>query len=311
MVQATIGLVGLGLIGGSLGLDLRAQGYPVLGVARQGATAELARDRGAADAASTELSLLAAADIIFICTPIPAIAPTVAALVPHLKPTAILTDVGSVKQPVLAAVAPLWANFVGGHPMAGTAAQGIAAAQRHLFADAPYVLTPEPQTPAACVEAVAQVVQGLGARLYTCTAAEHDRAVAWISHLPLFASAVLIAACEGEPDATVRQLARQFASSGFRDTSRVGGGNPALGEAIARNNRPEVLRSLRRYREVLDEAIAWVETQDWASLEQWLQATAAARSRYPVASPSDQRSSVDYTGGETANPPAWGSANQP
>ncbi len=277
---ATVGIVGLGLIGGSLGLELRACGYEVLGVARQADTVQLAGELGIADRASVQLALLADANVIFLCTPIPAIAPTVAQLVPHLSPTTILTDVASVKAPVLAAVRPLWANFVGGHPMAGTAAQGIRAAQRHLFRGAPYVLTPEPQTPPASVECVAALVKDLGAQLHYCAAADHDRAVAWISHLPLFASAALIAACEGEPEATVLQLAQQFASSGFRDTSRVGGGNPALGEAIARANRPELLRALRSYRETLDGAIAQLEAEDWSGLAAWLQATAAARPHY-------------------------------
>ncbi len=280
MTDTTIGIVGLGLIGGSLGLDLRAQGLRVLGVAQRLATAHQARDRGAVDEAGTELARLAPAGIIFICTPIPAIAPTVAQLAPHLAPETVITDVGSVKQPVLTAIAPLWPNFVGGHPMAGTTAQGIAAAQRQLFANAPYVLTPTPTTPATSVARVAAIVRRLGARLYTCSASEHDRAVAWISHLPLFASAALIAACEGEPDGSVLTLARQLASSGFRDTSRVGGGNPDLGTAIARSNRQELLRALGRYRDTLEDLIAQLEAEDWPALEQWLQETATGRSRY-------------------------------
>ncbi|NJK99185.1 MAG: prephenate/arogenate dehydrogenase [Spirulinaceae cyanobacterium SM2_1_0] len=285
MTTTSVGIVGLGLIGGSLGLSLRAQGREVIGIAQREETCQLALARGVVDVASTQLSRLASAAVIFICTPIPAIAPTVKQLVPHLAPTTILTDVASVKQPILTAIAPLWDNFVGGHPMAGTAAQGITAAQADLFVGAPYVLTPEPQTPAASVAQVAALIESLGARLAYCSAADHDRAVAWISHLPLFASATLIAACEAEPEATVLALARQFASSGFRDTSRVGGGNPALGEAIARANREELLRVLYRYRQTLDGAIAQIEAADWAGLEQWLTATARARPDYLQTNP--------------------------
>src|ERR671932_1080636 len=111
-----IGIVGLGLIGGSLGLDLRALGCQVLGVSRQEQTCQRAIERGIVDDASLNLSLLAAADVVFICTPIAAIAPTVQQLIPHLSPDATITDVGSVKTAVVEAVSPLWHNLVRGNP---------------------------------------------------------------------------------------------------------------------------------------------------------------------------------------------------
>ena len=128
-----IGIVGLGLIGGSLGLDLRSRGYQVLGVSRQEHTCHRAIARGAVDDASIHLNLLAATDVVFICTPLSAIESTVIQLIPHLAATTILTDVGSVKASVVEAITPLWPNFVGGHPMAGTADSGIEAAQPDLF----------------------------------------------------------------------------------------------------------------------------------------------------------------------------------
>ncbi|MEQ8960955.1 MAG: prephenate dehydrogenase/arogenate dehydrogenase family protein, partial [Coleofasciculus sp. C2-GNP5-27] len=123
-----IGIVGLGLIGGSLGLDLRKLGYSVLGVSRQDHTCNRAIELGVVDDASVNMNLLAASDIVFICTPISAIAPTLQALIPHLSPETIITDVGSVKTAVVEAVTPLWHNFVGGHPMAGRESNGIEAA---------------------------------------------------------------------------------------------------------------------------------------------------------------------------------------
>ncbi|MEW6497406.1 MAG: prephenate dehydrogenase/arogenate dehydrogenase family protein, partial [Cyanobacteriota bacterium] len=110
-----IGLVGLGLIGGSLGLDLRACGHQVLGVSRQEQTCQRAIERGVVDDASINLNLLAAADVVFVCTPIGAIASTVQQLIPHLSPNTVITDVGSVKTVVVEQVTPLWPNFVGGH----------------------------------------------------------------------------------------------------------------------------------------------------------------------------------------------------
>ena len=277
-----IGIVGLGLIGGCLGLDLRSRGYTVLGVARRPETCRQAIAIGAADEAKTDISLLAIADLIFICTPIAAIAPTVVRLAPHLRPETIVTDVGSVKAAPIAAVEPLWQNFVPGHPMAGKARSGIQAACQDLFRDRPYVLTPTAKTPEASVAVVADLARSLGARLYRCGPEEHDRAVAWVSHLPVTISAALLDACEREPDERVLQLARQLASSGFRDTSRVGGGNPELGLMMARYNREALLQSLRNYRQCLDGWIQAIEREDWADLEQKLQRTQGICDRFPA-----------------------------
>jgi arogenate dehydrogenase (NADP+) len=204
----------------------------------------------------------------------------VQALIPHLRPDAVLTDVGSVKGWVVQAIAPLWANFVGGHPMAGTAESGIEAAQANLFVNAAYVLTPTAATPVTALQTVEAVIRPLQVQVYHCQPEAHDRAVAWISHLPVMTSASLIAACLQEADPTVRSLAQALASSGFRDTSRVGGGNPELGVMMARYNQAALVRSLHTYRQQLDQMIAWVEQADWASLENQLQQTQQARPEF-------------------------------
>ncbi|MGC9527659.1 MAG: prephenate/arogenate dehydrogenase [Limnospira sp.] len=290
-----IGIVGLGLIGGSLGLDLRSlgadsaenaapEGYRkpgrVLGVSRRRSTCDRAVALGAVDEADADLSLMAQADLIFICTPLSAIAPTVEQLVDHLKPNAILTDVGSVKTPVVRTLSPLWPNFVGGHPMAGTAESGIEAAQFHLFAGRPYVVTPTETTPPAAVREVVAIAEALRSRVYSCSPEAHDRAVAWISHLPVMVSAALVASVAGETDPEVLDLARKLASSGFRDTSRVGGGNPELGVMMAKYNREAVVRSLHTYRQTLDEIADAVVREDWGELERYLTDTQKARSQF-------------------------------
>ncbi|AFZ18164.1 prephenate/arogenate dehydrogenase [Allocoleopsis franciscana] len=265
-----IGIVGLGLIGGSLGLDLRSLGHQVLGVSRQEQTCQRAIDRGVVDDASLNLTLLAAADVVFICTPIAAIAPTVQQLIPHLSPDTVVTDVGSVKAAVVDEVASVWHNFVGGHPMAGTTDNGIEAAVLGLFADNPYVLTPIDTTPVTAVKRVEEIVRSLTSRVYFCRPEDHDRAVASISHLPVMVSASLIDSCMNEPDSTVLELAQNLASSGFRDTSRVGGGNPELGMMMAQYNRESLLRSLTSYRHSLDQFIELIEQEDWQTLEKKL-----------------------------------------
>ncbi len=275
-----IGIVGLGLIGGSLGLDLRALGHQVIGVSRNSETCQRAVECGAVDEASVNLALLSAADVVFICTPIAAIASTVQQLIPHLSPNAIITDVGSVKTAVVETVAPLWPNFVGGHPMAGTAHSGIEAAISGLFAGNPYVLTPIETTPPRGVKIVEEIVRSLTSRVYFCRPEDHDRAVAWISHLPVMVSASLIEACMSETDPAVLELAQQLASSGFRDTSRVGGGNPELGVMMAQYNRVCLLRSLVSYRHSLDQIIELLEQEDWKTLEKKLQQTQLNRPQF-------------------------------
>ncbi|WP_009632558.1 prephenate/arogenate dehydrogenase [Synechocystis sp. PCC 7509] len=275
-----IGIIGLGLIGGSLGLDLRACGYKVLGVSRREQVCQKASDRGVVDLASIDFAILKQAEVIFICTPIAAILPTVNQLIPFLNPSTVLTDVGSVKAPVVEAIAPLWSNFVGGHPMAGNSECGIEAAQTNLFVFKPYVLTPTASTPLTAVAKVENIVKSLNANIYHCTPQDHDRAVSWISHLPVIVSGSLIASCQSEANPEVLKLAQNLASSGFRDTSRVGGGNPELGLMMASYNRDELLRSLQYYRQNLDRMIHLIEQKNWVELEQQLQSNHAGRSHF-------------------------------
>lgn len=277
-----IGIVGLGLIGGSIGLDLRSRGFDVFGVSSRQQTCDRAQARGVVSEASIHLSLMAAADVVFICTPLGLIEPIVRDLVPYLSPHTIVTDVGSVKTPIVQAVSSLWPNFVGGHPMAGTAESGIEAAVPDLFVGRPYVLTPQAQTPTAAVDRVEEIARLLGASVYRCSPLDHDRAVAWISHLPLMASATLVAAGALEGDRDIVNLAQHLASSGFRDTSRVGGGNPELGVMVAKYNREELLRSLSIYRDCLDEFISDIEAENWQALEHKLKLTQQARQNYKL-----------------------------
>lgn len=275
-----IGIVGLGLIGGSLGLDLRQLGHQVFGVARRSSTGDRAVVRGAVDAASCDLKLLSPTEVIYICTPIAAIVPTLEELLPHLQAETIITDVGSVKVAVVEQATALGVNFVGGHPMAGTAQQGIEAAMSGLFCHAPYVLTPMADTPRATTETVAELARALGAIVYTCTPQAHDRAVARISHLPVMVSAALIDSCFREEEGTVLELAQRLASSGFRDTSRVGGGNPELGTMMARYNRRALLQTLADYRQSIAEICDYIEREDWQALEAHLETMNEKRSRF-------------------------------
>jgi arogenate dehydrogenase (NADP+) len=283
-----IGIIGLGLIGGSLGRDLcrnlcLGSDCQVWGIGRSASTCEQAIALQAVHFAAQDISQipnLSQTSLVFICTPIAAILPTIAEIVPYLAPETVITDVGSVKVAIVDGAEKLWHNFIGAHPMAGTAFSGIQAAEIDLFRDRPCVITPNSQESSKALNLVRQIWQSVGAEIYECSPADHDRAVAWISHLPVFISASLIQACSSEFDSNVAELAKNLASSGFRDTSRVGGGNPQLGRYMAEFNREALLVSLEKYQAVLGSAIAQIKSEDWQAVEQLLIQTQANRSEF-------------------------------
>ena len=260
-----IGIVGMGLIGGSLALEFRNHGHIVWGTSRSQATCNTALERQVVDRASTQLDSLSSADLVFICTPIPYVLPTLEVLAGILQPQAIVTDVASVKAAIAQPATDLWPNFVAGHPMAGTSEQGIDAAHYGLFTGCTYVITPVEATQPQAISTLESVLRPLQIDLVHTSPATHDAAVAWISHLPAMVSSALVTAVANS-DETERILAQQLASSGFRDTSRVGGGNPELKTAMAEFNRDSLLNSLYAYRNALDETITAIENKQWSKL---------------------------------------------
>ncbi|MCS6942219.1 MAG: prephenate/arogenate dehydrogenase [Geminocystis sp.] len=266
-----IGIVGLGLIGGSLGLDLVARGHEVIGVSRKPSTCNTALERGAVTRAGTELTILDdGCDLIVICTPIQAILPTLEKIIALLSSPCVITDVGSVKGAVVYRATELCPYFVGSHPMAGSALQGIDAAMANLFENAPCVVTPISQTSPQALQKVSAFWQSLGCLIYNTTPELHDQAVAWVSHLPVMVSANLIYSCLQESRPELLQLAKALASSGFRDTSRVGGGNVELGLMMAQYNRESLLACLRQYQENLEYLIGQIEEENWDNVRAFL-----------------------------------------
>lgn len=276
----TVAIVGLGLIGGSLGLDFVDRGYEVIGVARRLETCEEALSKGVVHQAGTEISLVESADVVFVCTPIGIVVNTIAALVPYLQPTAVVTDVASVKTKVVAQATALWPNFVGGHPMAGKAQAGLGVAEAGLFDHRPYVLTPIKTTDPIALARVRHLVEQLHGLLYECLPDEHDQAVAWISHLPVMVSSCLIQACQGEATPAILALAKNLASSGFQDTSRVGGGDPQLGVMMAQYNQDFLLQNLEAYQGKLKSLMDMIREGKWEELAKVLSSTQVGRREF-------------------------------
>jgi len=283
--EQPVGIVGLGLIGGSLGLDLRTQGLEVRALVHREATAERARERGLADAVATDPAVLKGCGLIVLALPLDRLLGPDPALRAALPAEAVVTDVGSVKQPVLERWGHWHPRFVASHPMAGTAQAGVEAGLEGLFTGRPWVATPAnaplPATDPAALDLVQQLAQAVGARWLTCDAAAHDQAVALISHMPVLVSAALLQAADrGGSEAGAQELVRQLASSGFADTSRIGGGNPELGTLMAVSNRAAVLQGLAQYRRQLEALETLVQRENWTALHVELSRCQALRPEF-------------------------------
>ena len=269
-----IGVVGLGLIGGSLGLDLRQRGHQVVGLAHRQSTVERAIERGLVDEASSDPSCLRGCGLVLLALPLNQLVKPDEALLQALPPEALVLDAGSVKQPVLAAWQHQLPRFVGCHPMAGTAEAGVEAGVSGLFQGRPWVITPTGQENPADLEMARALGRELGSTVIECDPADHDRAVAFISHMPVLVSAALLqSAAAAEPQGLLQALA----SSGFADTTRIGGGNPELGSLMARCNRKAVQEALAAYATALQQLSEQVEREDWTALQQALTSAQAAR----------------------------------
>jgi len=245
-------IVGVGLIGGSLGMALRARGLAreVVGVARAPETIVTARDRGAIDRGTVDPAFgVGGAELVVLATPPALVVPMARRVLPHLGRDAILTDVASVKAEIVRSVEALAppgaAAFVGGHPMAGTEGRGIGAAAATLFDRAVYLLTPTERTPRGAVERMSALVRALGAVPVEMEPGEHDQAVARVSHLPyLIAAALMGVAQPGTPAAGA-------AGPAFLGATRVAGSPVELWAEICRLNRDAILSALGVFREEL------------------------------------------------------------
>ncbi|MEX0587994.1 MAG: prephenate/arogenate dehydrogenase [Cyanobium sp.] len=269
--QQPVGIVGLGLIGGSLGLDLQQLGVEVRALVHRDATAERARQRGLASEVSTDPSVLAPCGLVVLALPLDRLLAPAGELVAALPPQAVITDVGSVKAPVLACWSGLVPRFVASHPMAGTAHSGVEAGQLGLFRGRPWVATPQPATDPEALLVVQGLAEAVGADWLCCGPEAHDQAVALISHLPVLVSAALLQTADRAGAGELAGLVRALASSGFADTTRVGGGNPELGTLMARSNRSAVLAALGEYRHTIDKVEALVQGSHWPALQQTLE----------------------------------------
>jgi prephenate dehydrogenase len=246
-----ITIVGVGLLGGSIGLAARKLGLAgeIAGYVRREKTIAECEKGGAMDYATMDLlAAVSNADLVILCTPLAQMRSLAEQLLPALKRGAIITDVGSVKAGVVreleSLIAKSGAHFVGSHPMAGGEKTGVAAARADLFKNAVCVLTPTKKSNAGAVRKLERFWKSLGSRVLKLPPEQHDLFVSRTSHLPHVVAATL-AHLVLDPAQPKGQS--QLCASGFRDTTRIASGSPEMWRDIALANRKYVARSVTAF----------------------------------------------------------------
>jgi prephenate dehydrogenase len=270
-----ITIVGVGLLGGSVGLAAKAadESVRVVGLGRRRSSLDKALAIGAIDRASLDYAdALAGADLVVLASPLEAYEDNLRRMADCLPARAVLTDVGSVKGPAVRQVARILgpkARFVGSHPMAGGERKGPEFARADLFANAACILTPTPRTSPGLTARVEQFWQSLGAVTLRMSPARHDRAVSAVSHLPHVLAALLVALQDQE--------SLKVAGPGFLDTTRIASGDSQMWRQILLANRAAVLASLKRAQGQLKRLGGLLASDDGPGIARYLQAAKTRR----------------------------------
>lgn len=262
LARSKIAIIGLGLMGGSLALALKGKCAALYGIDSHRPTLELALSQQIVDYASSDpASALPEVDLVVLAAPVPAILTLLNELPSFTSSPCIVTDLGSTKRLICEAMSRLPENFdpIGGHPICGRETLSLENADGALYRDAPFVITPTSRATECARSAVKQIIFAIGARLIEMNAAEHDRALAFTSHLPFLLSSAL-----------VNTLPREYAGligSGFRSNSRLAGTPASIMLGILRSNRENVLSALQKFQTQIADLERALTSNDASSLE--------------------------------------------
>ena len=262
-----ITLIGVGLIGGSLVLDLKRQGLvrQVVGIDLDADNLERALERKVIDIAYTHIQhdSIAQADIVLIATPVATLPTICQAIAPFLRPDAIVSDVGSTKQSALSAfrqhLPEHLAYCVAAHPIAGSDRHGALAAQFGLYQDKKLIICPHEQQNEHAFYTIKQLWQAVGAQIYIMPAIEHDAIYAAVSHMPHVLAFSYVHQIKDHADG---QTYLNFAASGFRDFTRIASSHPAIWTDICLANRAGLLDLIQGQRQQLDQIETLLNTGD-------------------------------------------------
>lgn len=274
-----VAIVGVGLIGGSLALAARTAGLVghVTGVGRGAANLATARERGMVDRTTHRVEDVGPVDLVVLAAPVRSIPVLARRLAPHLSPGTVVTDVGSVKGSIvdeLERLLPAGCPFVGAHPIAGSDRSGAGVAEAALFQGAPCVLTPTDRTDTDALQRIEALWRGVGARVLRMTPAEHDRALAWTSHL-----VHALAYCLTHAIDVSNSTAFACAGPSLRETTRVAGSAPALWSDIFLANAPALSEVMDTFLSQLDQLKQSISRGDEEAILRLLEAGRQARRR--------------------------------
>ena len=260
--DSTIGIFGLGLMGGSIALALKGHCSRLIGFDSDPSTLELALSKNIVDQAEvSSVKSLPSVDILILATPVPVILELIQQLPSLVASSCIILDLGSTKRDIIETMATLPKCFepIGGHPICGKEKLGLENADRYLYQDAPFVITPLERTTQKAKTAVTQIVSAIGAHAIEMTADEHDRILAATSHLPFLLSSAL-----------VHSTSPEFAfliGPGFRSTSRLAGTPSHMMMGILKSNRANILKAIQDFCSSLGEIEAVLQKEDYVELE--------------------------------------------
>ncbi len=275
MQLSNISILGVGLLGGSIGLACRAAGSRcrISGYGHRKESLVKALEMGAIDGFFEDAAqAVREAELVILCTPVGEFARILKTIAPALQPGTLVTDVGSTKRSVVAAarrILPKTVHFVGSHPMAGSEKRGVEFARADLFANATCLTTPTPQTDAAALEKVEGFWKELGLWVVRLKPEEHDRLLAEMSHLPHALAAALVM--------MQKEQGLALSGKGFLDQTRIAAGDGGIWRDIFLDNRDNLRRAIGRLRQELSKMDKLLEPQKAEALAQWLDAAAQRR----------------------------------
>ena len=277
-----IALIGFGLIGGSIARAARAQGLAgeIVATARSPATRARVQELGIVDrVVDTNAEAVKDADLVILSIPVGACGPVAEEIAPHLKPGAIVSDVGSVKGMVLrdmAAHLPKTVHFIPAHPVAGTEHSGPDSGFAELFINRWCILTPPPEADPAAVEKLATFWRALGANVETMAADHHDLVLAVTSHLPHLIAYTIVGTADELEDVTHAEVLK-FSAGGFRDFTRIAASDPTMWRDVFLANKDAVLEMLGAFQEDLSKLTRAIRRGDGEALFDHFTRTRAIR----------------------------------
>lgn len=281
VIYDKVALIGLGLIAGSMAHAMRAQGLAgqITGTARSAETRRIAREIALCEVCDSAAEAVAGADLVVLAVPVGAMGAVMEEIAPALKPGAVITDVGSVKQAVIAAVAPHipeGVHFIPGHPLAGTEHSGPRAGFATLFENRWWLLTPGDEVPAEERERLATLIRGMGAQVDMMAPDHHDLVLAVTSHSPHLIAYTMVGVADHLRRVTESEVVK-YSAAGFRDFTRIAASDPVMWRDVFLTNKDAVLDILGRFTEELFVLQRAIRMGDGAHLQEYFTRTRAIR----------------------------------